>query len=228
MPQSSGCRLKPVGTPSTVSHLVTAKSGSPAVARHPPPNKCASSSRTECSATCATLRSGASVPMVFKQQLRSSGTRHKHVNRIWGTCRPTVTRPRHFPTETCGRRIPPSAALSSHWVVLAVTERLFVVSSLGGTHPRGNLGTLTQLRLSPNIFAGEHILPMTVPFCCSQTIHTRALARYMNKVSASVSPPACPWFYGRVPGTGGKPPPQFSGHVRAVQKKTPKRAASHN
>ena len=34
VPQSPGCRLRPVGTPSAVSHLVTAQSGTPAVARH--------------------------------------------------------------------------------------------------------------------------------------------------------------------------------------------------
>ena len=126
-----------------------------------PPNICASSFRTECSATSAMLRSGASIPMAFKQQLWRPGTRLKHVNSIWRTCRPTVTRPGHcYSTETCGRRIPPTAALSSSALTLGGAGRNGVVicgpPSLRKIHPRGNHGTLARPRKTSKIYAQEH------------------------------------------------------------------------
>ena len=180
MPQSSGCRLKPERKTSAVNHLVTAQSGFPAVFRQNfrceithrhridthPPNICASSFRTECNATSAMLRSGASSPMALKQQLWRPGTRLKHVNRIWRTCRPTVTRPGHSPTETCGRRIPPTAALSSSALTLGGAGRNEVVicgpPSLRKTHPRGNHGTLARPRQTSKIYAQEH--SASIPF----------------------------------------------------------------
>ena len=130
---------------------------------------CASSFRTECSADLcdADLWCFHSNDVCKQQVWRPWYTHCKHAaqdlanlspnsNDGWSACR----------TETCGRRSPPTAALSTSALTLGGAGRNEVVicgpPSLRKTHPRGNHGTLARPRQTSKIYAQEH--SASIPF----------------------------------------------------------------